>query len=75
MKQPKENPTKNRPEDRYGANNEFPPPGSDFDGSEYEWRGEQAGRGGQEDYWRGEEQETGDTKVEKKPLAGPPKKP
>lgn len=44
-----------RPEERYGADDEFPGRTSRFDGSEYEWRGDQGGRGGQEDYWRGNE--------------------
>jgi osmotically-inducible protein OsmY len=48
-----------RPEERYGANNEYPGPGTHFDGSEYEWRGEQAGRGGRQDYWRGEQADRG----------------
>jgi len=43
-----------KPEQRYGADDLLPNRGSQSDGSEYDWRGDQAGRGGQQDYWRGE---------------------
>lgn len=37
------------PEERYGADNEHPDRTSGEDGSKYDWRGHQAGRGGQEE--------------------------
>jgi len=38
----------NRPDARYGADNETPGRNEPFDGTEYGWRGEQGGRGGDE---------------------------